>query len=68
VTTAIKAMKCGKAPWADGVTAEMLKADVNVTTPIVTDLQTAFRRMPEAWKTDLIFKLPKKGDLRDCNN
>ena len=25
-------------------------------------------RIPEAWKTGLIVKLPKKGDLGDCNN
>ena len=24
--------------------------------------------IPEAWKTGLIVKLPKKGDLADCNN
>ena len=71
VTAAIKAMKSGKAPGADGVTAEMLKADVNVTAPILTEI---FRQIweegqiPEAWKTGLIFKLPKKGDLGDCNN
>ena len=38
VTAAIKAMKSGKAPGADGVTAEMLKPDVNVTAPILTDM------------------------------
>jgi hypothetical protein len=31
-------MKSGKAPGADGVTAEMLKADVNVTAPILTEI------------------------------
>ena len=38
VTAAIKAMKSGKAPGTDGVTAEMLKADVNVTAPILTEI------------------------------
>ena len=70
VTAAIKAMKSGKAPGADGVTAEMLKADVNVTAPILTEIfkQIWEGQIPEAWKTGLIFKLPKKGDLGDCNN
>ena len=71
VTAAIKAMKSGKAPGADGVTAEMLKADVNVTAPILTEIFKQIweeGQIPEAWKTDLIFKLPKKGDLGDCNN
>ena len=71
VTAAIKAMKSGKAPGADGVTAEMLKADVNVAAPILTEIFKQIwekGQIPEAWKTGLIFKLPKKGDLGDCNN
>ena len=71
VTAAIKAMKSGKAPGADGVTAEMLKADVNVTAPILTEIFKQIweeSQIPEEWKTGLIFKLPKKGDLGDCNN
>ena len=64
VTAAIKAMKSGKAPRADGVTAEMLKADVNVMAPILTEIFKQIweeGQIPEAWKTGLIFKLPKKG-------
>ena len=71
VTAAIKAMKSGKAPGADGVTAEMLKADVDVTAPILTEIFKQIweeGQIPEVWKTGLIFKLPKKGDLGDCNN
>ena len=71
VTATIKAMKSGKAPGADGVTAEMLEADVNVTAPILNEIFKQIweeGRIPEAWKTGLIFKLPKKGDLGDCNN
>ena len=71
VTAAIKAMKSGNAPGADGVTAEMLKAGVNVTAPILTEIFKQIwedGQIPEAWKTGLIFKLPKKGDLGDCNN
>ena len=71
VTAAIKAMKSGKAPGADGVTAEILKADVNVTAPILTEIFKQIweeGQIPEVWKTGLIFKLPKKGDLGDCNN
>ncbi|PVD21538.1 hypothetical protein C0Q70_17336 [Pomacea canaliculata] len=71
VTAAVKTMKSRKAPGADGITAEMLKADINVTAPKLTEI---FRQIwesgqvPVAWKTGLIFKLPKKGDLGDCNN
>ena len=49
----------------------MLKADVNVTAPILTEIFKQIwekGQIPEAWKTGLIFKLPKKGDLGDCNN
>ncbi|PVD19790.1 hypothetical protein C0Q70_20281 [Pomacea canaliculata] len=61
VTAPIKTMK----------SAMMLKADVNVTAPMLTEI---FRQvwesgqLPDAWKTGLIFKLSKKGDLGDCNN
>ena len=64
-------MKSGKAPGADGVTAEMLKADVNVTAPILTEIFKQIweeGQIPEVWKTGLIFRFPKKGDLGDCNN
>ena len=47
-------MKSGKAPGADGVTAEMLKADVNVTAPILTEIFKQIweeGQIPEAWKT-----------------
>ena len=71
VKAAIKAMKSGKAGGADGVTAEMLKAE-EAETPRL--LMCIFREIwesetiAEAWKTGLIVKLPKKGDLVDCNN
>ncbi|PVD37252.1 hypothetical protein C0Q70_04249 [Pomacea canaliculata] len=64
-------MKSCKAPGADGITAEMLKADVNVTAPMLAEI---FRQiwesgqLPVACKIGLIVKLPKKGDLGDCNN
>ena len=71
VSAAIRKMKSSKAPGADGVAAEMMKADVSVTAPILTDIFKQVwesGQLPEAWKTGLIFKLPKKGDLGDCNN
>jgi hypothetical protein len=66
ITTAIQATKSGKAPGAYAVTAEMLKAGVNVTAPFLTDIFKQIWvecKIPEAWKTDLISTLPKKGDL-----
>ena len=64
VKAAIKVMKSGKAGGADGLTAEMLKAE-ETETPRV--LMCIFREIwesetiPETWKTGLIIKLPKKG-------
>jgi sorting nexin-29 len=38
VITAIKAMKSGNGPVVDGITTEMVKADVNVTSSILTEI------------------------------
>jgi len=71
VKAAINVMKSGKAGGVDGVTAETLKAE-ETETPCL--LMCIFREIwesetiPEEWKTGLIVKLPKKGDLGDCNN
>ena len=71
VKGAIKAMKSGKACGADGVTAEMLKAEETETPRLLTSI---FREIweretiPEAWKTGLIVQFPKKGDLGNCDN
>ena len=71
VTEAIRKLKNNKAPGEDGICAEMLKADEEVVPrilqPILQDIwdkETA----PESWKKGVIVKLPKKGDLGDCNN
>ena len=71
VKATIKAMKSGKACGADGVTAEMFEAEETETPRLLTCI---FREIweretiPEAWKTGLIVKLPKKGDLGNCDN
>ena len=71
VKAAIKVIKSGKACEADGVRAEMLKAEETETQHL---LMCIFREtwesetIPEVWKTRLIVKLPKKGDLGNCDN
>ena len=71
VKAAIKAMKSGKAGGLDGITADMLKAE-EVDTPVYLHsiLQNIWNDMilPAEWTTGLIIKLPKKGDLSNCNN
>ena len=64
-------MKSGKAGGLDGITADMLKAD-EVETPVILQsiLEDVWNEMviPKEWTTGLIIKLPKKGDLSNCNN
>ena len=64
-------MKCGKAGGLDGVTADMLKAEDIMTPKLLKDILGQIwnsEEIPESWTTGLIVKLPKKGDLSDCNN
>ena len=64
-------LKSGKATGPDNIPAEALKADVGIT---VSLLHLLFKRIweeeeiPFDWKEGLINKLPKKGDLGNCNN
>ena len=49
----------------------MLKAEDTETPRFLTDIFQEIwenEQIPEAWKTGLIVKLPKKGDLGECNN
>jgi hypothetical protein len=71
VKECIKTMKKGKSPGTDRVTAEMIKTEEKETPRILTNI---FRKIwdeeeiPDEWRQGLIIKLPKKGDLGDCNN
>jgi hypothetical protein len=71
VKTAIKQLKNNKAPGADNIAAEMLKADLEVTTellhPIVAEVWEG-ETIPEEFTDALIVKLAKKGDLTVCGN
>ena len=71
VKTAIQKMKNGKAAGLDGVTADMLKAEEILTPKLLRDLLEKIwisEETPTSWTTGLIVKLPKKGNLTDCNN
>ena len=71
VKSAIDNMKSGKAPGADGVSAEMLKAGGDVITETLPEIFKEIweeEEIPVDWKTGLIVKLPKKGKLSLCKN
>ena len=69
VRKAIRTMKPGKAPGADCVSADMLKAGGEVTMEALTEIFEGIweaEETPGDWKMGLIVKLPKKGDLSLC--
>ena len=67
----LKKLRRWKAPGYDGITAEMILAEKNVTPRILFRL---FKKMwhaeakPDDFEIGLIIKLAKKGDLSNCNN
>jgi Reverse transcriptase (RNA-dependent DNA polymerase)/Endonuclease/Exonuclease/phosphatase family len=71
VKAAIKQLKNNKAPGVDNIAAEMLKADIELTTellhPIVTEVWES-EIIPEEFTDALIIKLAKRGDLTVCSN
>lgn len=68
---AVKALKNGKAPGTDNLNPELFRADTDQTANI---LQPLFRsiweeeKIPDDWRKGTIIKVPKKGNLSDCNN
>ena len=66
-----KIMKKGKSAGLDEISAELLK---HGGSSLITELTTLFnncwhnQNVPEDWQDGVIIKLPKKGDLTDCNN
>ena len=68
---AIKSLKSGKTARQDGIPLEALRADVQTSTDMLHPLLVKIwetEAVPEDWKKGLIVKLPKKGDLSQCNN
>ena len=71
IRTALRKMKNGKAGGKDEITAELLKADMNTTEKWLVKLFRTFweqEKVPKMWKQGLIVKIPKKGDLTECEN
>lgn len=71
VKAAIQTLKSGKACGIDAIHAEMLKADILTSTRVLTDLfQNIWNSntIPEDWSKGLIVKVPKKGNIKNCDN
>jgi hypothetical protein len=71
ILTAIDGQKNNKACGEDGVKAELFKVVPRETSKILGKLFEKIwqeERVPEDWLRGLIAKIPKKGDLKDCNN
>ncbi|XP_061188858.1 uncharacterized protein LOC133197034 [Saccostrea echinata] len=71
IVSAIQSLKNGKAPGYDNLNAELFKTDPLLTATI---LQPIFHdiwernTIPDEWNHGVIIKIPKKGNLNDCNN
>ena len=71
IRAAINRLKHGKSGGKDEITAELLKVDIDTTVNWLADLFDTIwdkEEVPKAWKQGLIVKLPKKGDLKECDN
>ncbi|VDP66619.1 unnamed protein product [Schistosoma curassoni] len=72
ISMAIKQIKSGKAAGSDNIQDKALKSDVEIT---LNMLHVLFRNIweeeqmpPTDWKEGYLIKIPKKGDLRECEN
>ena len=64
-------LRNGKAAGPDGISAEAIKADIEASTSVLYCLFSKIwekEAVPAQWREGIMIKLPKKGDLRDCNN
>ena len=71
IAKAIHNQKNGKAPGPDGISAEILKGDVNIPTQMLYEIYAKIweeETIPEDWREGHLVKIPKKGDLANCNN
>lgn len=71
IEVAIKSMRANKAPGIDQIAAEMLKADSHLS---AAALHPIFHKIwidetfPSDWLQGILIKVPKKGDLSECDN
>ena len=71
IKKAIKMLKNGKAAGPDGIPAEAIKADIELSTNVLYNIIGNIweqGELPKDWREGHLVKLPKKGDLTDCSN
>ncbi|GFS04557.1 endonuclease-reverse transcriptase [Elysia marginata] len=71
VEAAVKSLKLEKAPGVDNIPSELLKAGGEEVRNILTALCQRIwneKKWPTEWTKSLVVPLPKKGNLRLCNN
>lgn len=71
IQKAIKSLKNNKAAGIDNIQPEMLKVDEKTSTEMLFGLFQKIwseEKIPNAWKTGLLVKIPKKGDRTKCEN
>ena len=71
VINAIKSLNDGKSPRNDNISSELLKHGGNAIVNVFTELcqkSWSMKKWPEQWTTSLVIPIPKKGNLRKCEN
>ncbi|GFS10575.1 LINE-1 retrotransposable element ORF2 protein [Elysia marginata] len=71
IEKAIAKSKSNRAPGEDRIIADMLKADPSMSAKGLVGLFNKVwteEKVPDAWIKGILIKLPKKGDLSQCNN
>ena len=71
IAKAAKQLHANKAAGPDAIPPEALKIDIDVSKDILYDLFVKIwkeEQFPKDWKEGHLDKLPKKGDLGNCNN
>lgn len=71
IRKAISLLRNGKAAGPDNVPAEAIKASINTSTDALHTLFSKIweeEEIPPDWKEGYLTKIPKKGDLSNCQN
>ena len=71
IKKALREQNIGKAAGIDNIPPEILKEDMEMTIEILQPLFAKIwktKSIPEDWKRGLLVKIPKNGDITNCNN